>query len=86
MNARNDGGPAFPLPDAQPNGNGDVLHPLQPGMSLRDYFAGQVLEGSMSGASGLGNMDPATRTKLLDDCSALFYEIADAMLRARDAA
>ena len=46
MNKNGDGGPAFPLPDAAPNGNGDVLsHYIQPGMSLRDWFAGQAMAG-----------------------------------------
>jgi len=41
----NDGGPAFPM-------TGEECHNLrysQPGMTLRDYFAGQALAGIMSG-------------------------------------
>lgn len=33
-----DGGSAFPLPE-------DELHCVSPGMSLRDWFAGQALAG-----------------------------------------
>lgn len=45
MSARDDGGPAFPLPDKEPNGNGDVIPQwTQPGMTLRDYFAAHAPE------------------------------------------
>ena len=63
-----DGGPAFPGPsftrDGNPNG-----HAM--GMSLRDWFAGQALEGR--GYDGWGAQDIAE----------MAYEIADAMLATR---
>ena len=36
-----DGGPAFPF--------SDELHGFYPGMTLRDWFAGQALKGAISG-------------------------------------
>lgn len=64
-----DGGPAFPIADIGLHGS----H----GMSLRDAFAGQIAAGmaSFSGTSGVsyGPHDIAGRA----------YEVADAMLAAR---
>jgi hypothetical protein len=64
MNKKPDDGPAFP----QPVG----LH--RPGMTLRDYFAGQAL-------AGYSTLDDAAGAAELAICA---YEQADAMLRARD--
>jgi hypothetical protein len=73
MSTINDGGPAFPrhaleikLPD------GSVV-PKDPGMTLRDWFAGQALAGLLIG-EWLSDKGVAT----------LAYEYADAMLRARE--
>lgn len=82
------GGPAFP----RPVGNNGATHyedrycnDDHPGMSLRDYFAGQVLTGIFVNAQGLGEMDPTARRAMLKDCAAILYETADAMLAAREA-
>lgn len=48
----NDGGPAFP--------NKDELGSMIPGMSLRDWFAGQALAGIMSNPALLDNGDAVT--------------------------
>ena len=66
----NDGGPAFPV-----NGpNGD-----HPGMSLRDWFAGQVLNGVVSA------FDQRPDAYFDDQRAArLAYQTADAMLKARE--
>ena len=74
MTEKHDGGPAFPQNDLSnynmgPDGIGDGM-----GMSLRDWFAGQALEGR--GYDGWGAQDIAE----------MAYEIADAMLEARLAA
>ena len=53
---------------------------IQEGMLLRDYFAGQVASGmaAFSGTSGL-SYGP-------DEIAGRSYQVADAMLKARDAA
>lgn len=73
-----DGGTAFPAPHSI-DGNW-VREPLAEyrGMSLRDYFAGQALVGSMASDTAMpSNPDNAKR-------AAACYEIADAMLKARE--
>lgn len=42
MSTRDDGGQAFPIPLA-PGGPAGMLHAGEPGMTLRDYFAGQAV-------------------------------------------
>lgn len=64
------GGPAFPgFPNSQPG-----MYPRD-GMSLRDWFAGQAIRARW------GNGDVMTA----DDLAALAYQLADAMLAAREA-
>ena len=79
MNAQNDGGPAFPKLDyfAGPDGSGGV--PVsEGGMSLRDYFAAAAMQGLIaSNDDGAGD-----RIAEIPDYA---YEIADAMLKAREA-
>lgn len=65
----NDGGPAFPCE----GGSGSGLHPA-PGMSLRDWFAGQALAGWI--ANTQSDHRPAV---VAHYC----YAIADAMLAER---
>lgn len=61
---KDNGGPAFPVRE----------WPSKSGMSLRDYFAGQVL-GSVVAGAPIGTPD----ARITSIC----YEIADAMLVAR---
>lgn len=63
------GGPAFPTDIYY---NEQVVH-QQWGMTLRDYFAGQAL--------GFFNIDAEAPDRLAFYC----YQIADAMLKARNA-
>jgi hypothetical protein len=73
----NDGGPAFPVP-AQPDPNGGMLTWNSEGMTLRDHFAGQALQGYL--ASFPGHCEPAeVASTIAEDC----YKLADAMLAAR---
>jgi len=69
VNATNDGGPAFPVASDIYNGSGLC------GMSLRDWFAGQALAGMLS------SEHRPDGNKLKADWA---YELADAMLRARE--
>jgi hypothetical protein len=72
-----DGGPAFPNSD----------HPgfryADAGMTLRDWFAGQALasvaEAVIEGMAENGPHDPSA------DIAWVCYQIADAMLKAREA-
>lgn len=78
MSKIDDGGPAFPLPDVfRPDGvhvAGGAL-----GMTLRDWFAGQIAAGmaAHSGTMGL----PFGPGEIADRA----YVVADAMIAARDA-
>jgi hypothetical protein len=72
MSNTNTGGPAFP--DGTKNEWG---HALNSGMTLRDYFAGKAMQSYMH-----EEIWSADIYKLAAKCS---YEVADAMLKARDA-
>lgn len=64
-----DGGPAF--------AHGNREHGGDPGMSLRDWFAGQAL-------TALGDVQfPDAGRRAAPKVAALAYEVADAMLKAR---
>jgi hypothetical protein len=64
--SKNDGGPAFPV--------GSETHPVDQGMSLRDYFAGQALIGMLA-AKGIYYDEVAVKNA---------YRYADAMLAERE--
>lgn len=64
--------PAFPEPGLSGLPNGDWF-PGQPGMSLRDYFAGQALAGLTNG-----------RRENVEVFAREAYAVADAMLAERD--
>ena len=68
--------PAFPIPDVRTH-DGMGISEGSPGMTLRDWFAGQALAGSMAfhGSLGMG-FGPG-------EVAARAYEIADAMLGDR---
>ena len=68
MKEINDGGPAFPFKCQGPTTAPEVYY----GMSLRDYFAGQVLSGLVGGTIGP------------DQDAEYAYITADAMIAARN--
>ena len=76
--SKNDGGSAFPLQTEYLDG---VLYPAVPGMSLRDWFAGQALAGLMTYSQASG-------APSIEDVQALYakasYGYADAMLAERN--
>ena len=79
-----DGGPAFPtvkssLMRDHVREAGRFTHDYETvgGMSLRDYFAGQALAGTLAGAKTFGPFKDA------DDIALRSYRMADAMLAAR---
>ena len=67
----NDGGPAFPH-DGQHNYTG--------GMTLRDYFAAKAMQSIVS------VLHVGIKPMSLESVASVAYEIADAMLKAREAA
>jgi hypothetical protein len=69
MSNKNDGVPAFPGYDP-----GTEISSI--GMSLRDYFAAKAMEGDMA-YQGMEGCDARI-------VAAMAYEIADAMLEARE--
>jgi hypothetical protein len=70
MSNIDNGGPAFPIPyDDRPH-----AYEAHPGMTLRDWFAGQALAGQLSDGAGVW---PAK------DCARFSYAFADAMIEAR---
>lgn len=79
MDDRKDGGPAFPC---------DAMRQSK-GMTLRDYFAAQALKGiAISDPSAVtGHSSRTTSDDALERESVAWscYEMADAMLKARDA-
>jgi hypothetical protein len=74
MNNTNTGGPAFPSSEYDPRYN---RHVAIGGMTLRDYFAAKALQGMLAenGGGALSN----------DKLAAYAYNIADEMLKAREA-
>jgi hypothetical protein len=63
-------------PPAFPN---DFCVDENQGMTLRDYFAAQALQGAISGCAARGEV------VMYSDLAGLSYEMADAMLKARKA-
>ena len=72
---KDDGGPAFPMPRQDIDLNGEFVKFGSPGMSLRDWFAGQCLSGHIAW-EGLEGID----AELIAACA---YEMADALLAQR---
>lgn len=72
MDTKQDGGPAFPVDN--PSGH-------HPGMSLRDYFAGQALAGELAAQSSETGEWASVNFRSLAERS---YAIADAMLAERE--
>lgn len=72
MSKINDGGSAFP---------GRASN----GMSLRDYAAIKVAASVMAMASGLGGVSKNERREVFNQVADISYEMADAMLAAREA-
>ena len=80
MSNTNTGGPAFPVNEyVQHNG---LTIGVQEGMTLRDYFAAKAMQGMMTSARytgiiGVNNYEHSIANQA--------YQMADAMLKAREA-
>jgi hypothetical protein len=77
--AERDGGPAFPRVG---EGFGNPRYDA-PGMTLRDWFAGQAMAAALGAFLSDPKGQPDARNK--DIIAASSYAIADAMLAAREA-
>lgn len=84
MTDKSDGGPAFPM-IVWKSPDGLLAMPSAPGMSLRDWFAGQALVsmGTWVPARKDGTY-PGSQKEILNLKSRWSYEMADAMLAARE--
>ncbi|HBD0129836.1 TPA: hypothetical protein KFU04_001056 [Escherichia coli] len=72
----NNGGPAFPVAGSEHN------YPIE-GMTLRDFFAAKAMQSALLTSkpeNPLGRMDIFAQS-----VAEISYEMADAMLRAREA-
>lgn len=92
MSKVDDGGPAFPQHQEE-----FVDHPvhgrihrnhvdmaLEPGMTLRDWFAGQALTGDFASQSEeMGMWSNDTAQSFMEARARLYYRMADALLTAR---
>jgi hypothetical protein len=81
----NDGGPAFPvLPPLGPDGTSAVGYPyVASGLSVRDYFAAKAMPQVLVQCAS----DTRNPGESIEDYFARrAYLLADAMLRAKDAA
>ena len=94
MSALPDGGPAFPGGpggDSMQGEDGRISHqyPGHPGMTLRDWFAGQALQGMIASEShpeGCGMMpEPRPRETWEARAAKRAYDWADVMIAAREA-
>jgi hypothetical protein len=75
-NTKNTGGPAYPVKTPMPGDNFETVHQ---GMTLRDYFAAQVIQGMYS------NSNQYNTTYYTEDYKAkMAWSMADAMLKARE--
>lgn len=83
------GGPAFPMPPTRTElGNGEALISSgHEGMSLRDYFAAQVLNGLLSdgmGQAALSLVEKGEADSISGYLAECAYGYADAMLAERE--
>lgn len=90
MNKPKDGGPAFPVPSGHARikdyhaGHGEfekTVAVCESGASLRDYFAAKAMAGELSSQSETVVFTEKGFPNLAKRC----YEIADAMIAAREA-
>jgi len=67
--------PAFPVFPETGGGHAAAFQ----GMTLRDYFAAQAMQASITGCATRGEVG------LYSDWAGFAYEMADAMMKAREA-
>ena len=75
---KNNGGPAFPMTGGEFEGKQGRIYSAE-GMSLRDYFAAKAMGGMIVTDNPDRPLDNQKRTMAIKS-----YQIADAMLKARE--
>ena len=83
-----DGGPAYPTRNPEQrylSGGGleVVSGTYEPGMSLRDYFAGEALDGMIYGPNTPRDPDIMPLDEEAKRIAKMSYMVADAMLKER---
>ncbi|MBT1907252.1 hypothetical protein KKZ80_14450 [Enterobacter kobei] len=81
---KQNGGQAFPRQQWEYDGHNNVLQYQEDGMTLRDYFAAKAMQGWL--ASFPADGWHASVSGVCDKVAKQSYELADAMLKARNAA
>jgi hypothetical protein len=79
--SHSDGGPAFPCPSFHEDPQGSWLKGF-PGISIRDYFAGQAL--SSMNCMSLSQQETAEPKRVFKEAAINAYTYADAMLVERE--
>jgi len=79
MSKINDGGCAFPFEGGTNNGYSPA-----PGMTLRDWFAGQALPAVLCRLYQIADRDGRTFENVYAVAASASQEVADAMLAARE--
>lgn len=85
--AKNDGGPAFPVQTQSVQERGVLTHETVGGLSMRDYFAIKALQGLLA-CNNDDDYEEETQKRndyaaYCDNFAESAYDMADAMLRAR---
>ena len=81
-NKINDGGPAFPSLDLWIGA--ERKDDASQGMTIRDWFAGMALQGIAMYERGQGIPWAEKASTCLKDSADMSYQLADAMLKARE--
>jgi hypothetical protein len=88
MKTKNNGGAAFPHTVYHPHPINDAMRGTEKehdGMTLRDYFAAAALQGIFAGDNHLDEWESAHQMECWPLVAKNAYELADAMIAARDA-
>jgi len=80
------GGPAFPVVKTTTNRSDDINVHSVGGMTLRDYAAIKAMQGDWAAQddASFGAFSDKTPMCILEARAALYYKMADAMLKVRD--
>ena len=86
MSERNCGGAAFPRSySVEEDGQLEKINYnyAQTGMTLRDWFAGQIIPALFNGIT-MGALDQGDNPHFREELAKLAYQFSDAMLKERD--